>query len=76
MVSGNQVRVIHTNLANALAVFNNYPREDTWSADFREAMVRLLSSELVMAIGGKPDVAEGALQSYAAFEKVGESRQD
>ncbi len=76
VVSGNQVRVIHTNLANALAVFNNYPREDTWSADFREAMVRLLSSELVMAIGGKPDVAQGALESYAAFEKVGESRQD
>lgn len=76
IVGAAQVKVIHTNLASALAVFNNYPREDTWPADFREAMVRLLGSELVMAIGGKPDVAEGAIQSYGVFEKVAESRQD
>lgn len=76
IVGAAQVRVIHTDLASAMAVFNNYPREDTWSADFREAVVRLLGSELVMAIGGKPDVAEGAIQSYGAFEKIGETRQN
>jgi hypothetical protein len=76
IVNTAQVRVIHTDLANALAVFNNYPREEVWDSLFREAMVRLLASELAMAIAGKPDVAEGALQTFGAFEKLGESRQN
>lgn len=71
-----QGRVIHTNLTGAMAVYNNNPTENTWDASFREAVVRLLASELAMAIAGKPDVAEGGIQSFAAFEKIGEQRQN
>ena len=76
LVSAQQARVIHTNLANAKAVYNNAPNENTWDASFREAVVRLLSSNLAMAIAGKPDVAEGQLKAYGAFEQIGEGRQD
>lgn len=76
IVGGSQARVIHANLANALAAYNNNPTETAWDASFREAVVRLLASELAMAIAGKPDVAQGALESYAGFEKIGEGRQD
>ena len=76
VVSGQQTRVIHTNLATPLAVYNNAPNENAWDASFREAVVRLLASNLAMAIAGKPDVAEGHLKAYGAFQQIGEGRQD
>lgn len=76
VVSGSQVKVIWTNLANAQATYNNNPREDTWDPLFREAVVRLLASELAMAIAGRPDTAEALLQSGSAFETIGEARPD
>jgi hypothetical protein len=69
-----QTKVIWSNLANAQAVYNNAPAEETWDALFREAVVRLLTSVLAMAIAGKPDVAEAYLSSGAAFESIGETR--
>lgn len=71
-----QTKVIWTNLENALATYNNNPSEATWDPLFREAVVRLLASELAMAIAGKPDAAEAFLQSGAAFEQAGEARSD
>jgi hypothetical protein len=74
VVGGTQSKVIWTNLANAIAVYNNVPQESTWDALFHEAVVRLLTSVLSMALAGKPDVAEAYLQSSAAFEAIGETR--
>lgn len=74
VVSGAQKRVIHTNLASARAVYNNNPNEDSWDADFREAVVRLLASELALAIAGRPDTADLLLRSSGAFEKIAEGR--
>ncbi len=76
VVGGLQQRVVQTSLANALAVFTVTPLENAWDALLREAIVRLLASELVMATGGKPDVSDVMLKSGAAFEQIGQSRQD
>jgi hypothetical protein len=74
LVNGVQTKVIWSNLANAQGVYNNAPAEAVWDSLFREAVVRLLTSVLAMAIAGKPDVAEAYLQSGAAFEGIGETR--
>ena len=58
-----QVRVLWTNVAAAKAIYNNNPTEDNWSPGFREAIVRLLASELALAIAGRPDTAQGLLDS-------------
>ena len=73
-VSGVPSRVIQTNLQNASAVFSNQPTENTWDALFREAMVRLLASELAVALSGRPDTARDTLASGEQFEQIGESR--
>ncbi|MDE2020474.1 MAG: hypothetical protein KGJ13_09085 [Patescibacteria group bacterium] len=74
VVSGIQSRVIHTDLASATAIYNNYPSEDTWDSIFREAVVRLLASVLSLSIAGRPESAQMLLQSGAAFESIGETR--
>jgi hypothetical protein len=76
LVSSVQSRVIWTNQANAFAILNNMPDEATWDDLFREAVVRLLASELSIALFGKPDQAEAYLNSGAAMEQVGEARAD
>lgn len=74
VIAGQQQRVVNTNFASAIAVYNNNPNENTWDALFREAVVRLLASELAIAIGGRPDSAQVYLQSGAAFESIGQTR--
>ena len=76
VIAGTQKRVIHTNLSPAQAVYNNNPSEATWDPLFREAVVRLLASELAMAIAGKPDFAQAALESASAFESVATTRRN
>lgn len=76
VVSGSQERVIHADLAGALTVYNNTPLESNWDSGLREAVVRLLASELAMAIGGKPDTAMAYLQSAGAAEQSAEQRRD
>jgi hypothetical protein len=76
VIGGQQQRVVWCNLATAYVTYNNNPNENTWDSLFREAVVRLLASELAMALAGKPDAAEMYLQSGGAFETVGESRED
>jgi hypothetical protein len=76
VVSGAQIKVIWSNLASAYATYNNNPSEATWDPLFREAVVRLLASELAMAIAGRPDTEAAMLQSGAAFESLGEGRSD
>lgn len=75
-VSGVQRKVIWTSLASPRAIYNNAPTESTWDSLFQMAVVRLLASAMAMAIAGKPDVAQGMLESGSAFESLAESRED
>lgn len=74
IVGGNQKKVIQCDLAAPVAVYNNNPSESTWDPLFREAVVRLLASELGMALAGRPDTSAAMLDSGARFEGVGEQR--
>lgn len=74
VVNGSTVRVIQTNVANAQAIYDSNPPESAWDDLFAEAVVRLLASELAIALAGKPDVAQVLLQSGAAFEAIAEQR--
>jgi hypothetical protein len=76
LVTAVQKKVIWANIAGALATYNNNPTEAVWDPGFREAVVRLLASELGMAISGKPDSAQLYLESGAAFESGAEQRPD
>lgn len=74
-VSGSQQRVIWTDLANAMAVYNNNPGPEVWDATFLEAVVRLLASKFAMAVAGRPETAENLLQSFNAFINAAKGRQ-
>jgi hypothetical protein len=76
VVGGDQVKVIFSNLAGALVVYNNGPAENTWDPLFTEAVVRLLASKLAMAIAGRSDTAQTLLQSGSAMEQIAETRGD
>jgi hypothetical protein len=76
VVGGQQVKVIFSNLAGALVIYNNGPVESTWDPLFTEAVVRLLASKLAMGISGRSDTAEALLQSGSAMEQLAETRGD
>ena len=75
VIAGTQKRVILTNVRDAKAVYNNAPGPESWDALFREAVVRLLASELSIAIAGRPETSQLALDSYGAFAALGQSRE-
>jgi hypothetical protein len=64
LVGGEQKKVLWTSVPAPRAVYNNNPSEDTWDAGFREAVVRMLASELAEAVAGRPDTE--AVQLAAA----------
>lgn len=74
IVAAAQVKVIWANQAAAGAAYNNNPNEGTWDPGFREAVVRLLASELAMAGAGKPDLAQSLVESGSGFEQIAEQR--
>lgn len=74
VVAGAQKKVIHTNLAGALAVYNNNPGPDVWDATFRQAVVRLLASEFAMAVAGRPETSANLLESFNAFVNAAKGR--
>lgn len=76
VVSAASQRVVWTNLASALGVYNSNPPESAWDPLFRETVVRLLGSVLAAAIAGKPETAQELLQSSGAFEAINEGRND
>ncbi len=67
LVGGVQKKVLWSSIGNAVAVYNNNPTEDTWDPGFREAVVRMLASELAEAVSGRPDTEAVQL---AAAEKA------
>lgn len=73
-VSGTVRKVIWSNQQFAHAYFSNQPAETLWDALFAEAVVRLLASELAMAVPGKPETARDTLTQSAQFEQIGEGR--
>jgi hypothetical protein len=76
VVGSQQVKVIFTNLAGALIIYNNGPAENTWDPLFTEAVVRLIASKLAMAIAGRSDTSAALLQSGSAMEQLAETRGD
>jgi hypothetical protein len=73
-VLGVPTKVIWTNLQNALATISNQPPEGLWDAGFTESVVRLLASELAMAIAARPDTSQEMLKSAGDFERAAEGR--
>lgn len=77
---GNQssVKVIWTNIGptGIQAVILNTPNENLWDAIFRESVVRLLASELAIALEGRPDTARDQGGAYERFSNLGTTRQD
>lgn len=71
-----QTKVIWANFTPARAAFTNQPSESLWDPLFTESVVRMLSSELAMALAGRPDFSRELLEGAQAFEKMGEGRQD
>lgn len=76
VVSGSQGRVIWTNVASAKAVINNNPNENTWDSLFRASVVRLLASELAIALAGKPETSTVLLDSSSMFAAIAKTRED
>ena len=74
IVSGVQARVIWTDLASAHAIFNGNPLESTWDPIFRATVVRMLASELAMALAGKPETSQVLLEQAGAFQNIGVER--
>ena len=74
IVNGQQVRVVLCNLENAQAVYTNQPVETAWDDTFREAVVRLLASELAMALEGRPETMTEMFESSAQFTQIAAQR--
>ena len=75
LVTGTQRKVIQTDLASAVAVYNNNPGPDVWDPLFTEAVVRLLASKFAQAVAGKPQTAADLLESFNAFVGAAKTRE-
>lgn len=73
-VSGQQTKVIWTDVEDAVAVYNNNPLPSVWDSTFREAVVRRLASEFAMALRGAPETEQNMLQSSNQAAGVAMSR--
>jgi hypothetical protein len=74
LINSVATKVIWSNLANAVAVYNNNPPEAVWDPLFRQTVVRMLASELAMALAGKPDVSKTELENSSGFGNIAETR--
>jgi hypothetical protein len=74
LVGGVQTKVIHSNVVNARAIYNNSPGEGLWDPLFREAVVAQLASAFAMALFGKPDVAQAEFDMGNAIAALAELR--
>ncbi len=73
-VSSVPAKVIWTNVVDARVVYSNFPPPTIWDAGFREAVVRLLASEMAMATAGKTDTSQKLMESASNFEGSAETR--
>lgn len=75
VVSGSQVSVIQTDVAGALAVYNNNPVPGTWSPGFTDAVVRWLASAFAMALSGRPETQQNILNTATQMLQQAMGRQ-
>jgi hypothetical protein len=68
-------KVIWSNTTTASAVFTNQPTPDLWDAGFTEAVVRLLGSEMAMALAGKPETSKMTFETEQMFEQSAQTRE-
>jgi hypothetical protein len=74
LIAGVPTKVILTNLAAGFAVYSGQVTETLWDAGFTEVVVRLLASELAMAIAGRPETVRSLLETMQGFETPAETR--
>ena len=60
-------KVIWSNQASAVAVYNGLPPVSVWDSGFRAAVVRLLASGFAMAGAGKPETSQNAMENFGQF---------
>lgn len=73
-IGGLPKKVIWTDFAGAIAVYNNNPHPDLWDAGFHQAVIRLLANCFDLAIAGKPEAAQLAIENYGKFQAAAETR--
>lgn len=74
-ISGNPTRIIGCNIAGAVLTYTTYAvTEAEFDSIFQETLVRLLASELVMAIGGRPDFSGKLLEQSGGLVSQGPGR--
>jgi uncharacterized protein with ATP-grasp and redox domains len=67
------VKIIATDLANALAVYTtSNVTEDQWDSVFLQSVIRQLANPLAMAVAGRPDYARELLEEAARYEQMQE----
>jgi hypothetical protein len=74
LVTSVPTKVIWTDEVDARVVYSNFPIPTIWDAGFREAVVRLLASEMAMATAGKTDTGQKLMESAGSFENSAETR--
>jgi hypothetical protein len=63
--------ILTNQAAAALTYTSNSILEDQWDSIFAESVVRLLASELAMALGGRPDFSEKMLATAGQLASSG-----
>ena len=74
LVTGTQTSVIWTDVASAVAIYNDNPGPNVWDPGFREAVVRLLASEFAIALAGRPDTSLVLFQTAGQVGGAARSR--
>lgn len=74
LVATISTKVIWADEPSAKVVYSNFPPPPVWDPGFREAVVRLLASEMAMATAGKTDTSQKLMESAGAFENAAETR--
>lgn len=73
-VAGTPTKVIWTNQQTAKVTYTAQPPEGLWDSLFVEEAVRLLASELAMALAGRPDTAQNTFESAMGFGQIAQGR--
>lgn len=74
LIGSTQKKVIWTDVAGALGIYNNNPTPDVWDAGFREAVVRLLASEFATALAGRIETSTALLETSGGMRNMAQGR--
>lgn len=74
--SDTELKVIWANEADAQAVYTSQPNEGIWDALFTQTVIRMLASELQMALAARPETSEAQLKGAMAFAQGADSKVD